>query len=150
MTLQPIQSFAAGQWIAPDSAARPIADAVTGEVFAQAGNDALDVQAMLDYARTKGGPALRAMTFHDRAKMIMMVVSARCLSLRPKGDGKCQTDTSILTAMWNSCPATEHSSGSTFVHPCKVLRSISMHSIFPSGGCWKNWPRHCWRVCLQL
>ena len=70
MTLQDISSFAAGQWIAPGDGARPIASAVTGEVFAQAGNDALDVQAMLDHARTTGGPALRAMTFHQRAKMI--------------------------------------------------------------------------------
>ena len=70
MTLQPIKSFAAGQWIAPDSSARPIADAVTGDVFAQAGNAGLDAQAMLDHARTKGGPNLRAMGFHDRAKMI--------------------------------------------------------------------------------
>ena len=33
-------------------------------------NDALDVQAMLAYARDTGGPALRALTFHDRARMI--------------------------------------------------------------------------------
>ncbi len=70
MTLLQINSFAAGNWIAPDSAARPIEDAVTGAVFAQAGNGALDVQGMLDYARTVGGPALRAMSFHDRARML--------------------------------------------------------------------------------
>jgi len=39
-------------------------------VIAQAGNDALDVQAMLDHARGTGGPALRRMTFHDRARML--------------------------------------------------------------------------------
>lgn len=70
MTLQMIESFAAGAWIAPGEGARPIHSAVTGEVFAEAGNNALDVQAMLDHARTKGGPALRAMTFHDRARML--------------------------------------------------------------------------------
>ncbi len=70
MTLQQINSFAHGSWVAPGSGARDIADAVTGEVFAVAGNDALDVQGMLDYAKAKGGPALRAMTFHERAKML--------------------------------------------------------------------------------
>lgn len=70
MTLQDIKSFAAGQWIGSDSEAREIRSAVTGEVIARAGNGALDVAAMLDYARSVGGPALRDMTFHQRAKML--------------------------------------------------------------------------------
>ena len=68
--MRQIESFAAGQWIAPGSGARTIASAITGEVIARAGNDALDVQAMLAFARDKGGPALRRMTFHDRARML--------------------------------------------------------------------------------
>jgi len=70
MSIQNVSSFAAGQWIAPGAGARNIASAITGEVIATAGNDALDVQAMLDYARSVGGPALRKMTFHDRARML--------------------------------------------------------------------------------
>lgn len=70
MSLLEISSFAAGQWIAPGAGARSIASAITGDVIASAGNDALDVQAMLDYGRTVGGPALRQMTFHDRARML--------------------------------------------------------------------------------
>ncbi len=68
--MRDIQSFAAGEWLAPGAGARNIASAITGEVIAQAGNDALDVQAMLGFARDHGGPALRAMTFHDRARML--------------------------------------------------------------------------------
>ncbi len=70
MSLLEISSFAAGQWVAPGAGARNIASAITGEVIASAGNDALDVQAMLDYARTVGGPNLRKLTFHDRARML--------------------------------------------------------------------------------
>ena len=65
-----IHSYACGDWIAPGPGARTIADAVTGDVFASAGNSNLDVMGMREYARTKGGPALRAMGFHDRAKML--------------------------------------------------------------------------------
>ena len=65
-----VHSYAAGEWIAPDSSARPIENAVTGAIMAQAGTSALPVGSMLDYARTRGGPALRALTFHDRAKML--------------------------------------------------------------------------------
>lgn len=68
-----VQSFAAGQWTNPGAGARNIASAITGEVIATAGNDALDVQGMLSYARDVGGPALRKLTFHDRARMLKAV-----------------------------------------------------------------------------
>ena len=70
MSIRQISSFAAGKWIAPGQGARQVASAITGDVIASAGNDALDVAAMLDHARSVGGPALRAMTFHDRARML--------------------------------------------------------------------------------
>lgn len=70
MTIQQIESFAHGQWIAPDDSARAVYSAITGEQIGRAGNNALDVQSMLDFAKTKGGPSLRAMTFHDRARML--------------------------------------------------------------------------------
>ncbi|MFG6624968.1 phenylacetic acid degradation bifunctional protein PaaZ [Sulfitobacter sp. 1A12056] len=68
--MRDIHSYAAGEWLAPGAGARNIASAITGEVIAQAGNDALDAGAMLGFAREHGGPALRAMTFHDRARML--------------------------------------------------------------------------------
>ncbi|MEM6390593.1 MAG: aldehyde dehydrogenase family protein, partial [Pseudomonadota bacterium] len=70
MTIGDIKSFAAGNWVGPDDAAREIRSAIDGTVIARAGNSALDTEAMLDYARSVGGPALRKMTFHDRAKML--------------------------------------------------------------------------------
>lgn len=69
-TSRDVHSFAAGQWIGPGGGARHIASAITGDVIATAGNDALDVQGMLGYARDVGGPGLRALTFHDRARML--------------------------------------------------------------------------------
>ncbi|MEO0937517.1 MAG: phenylacetic acid degradation bifunctional protein PaaZ [Pseudomonadota bacterium] len=65
-----VSSFAAGQWIAPGAGARAIESALTGQIIAEAGNDALDVQAMLGHAREMGGASLRAMTFHDRARLL--------------------------------------------------------------------------------
>lgn len=70
MTIMKVASFAAGEWVQPNGAARAIASAITGAQIAEAGNDSLDMQAMLDHARGVGGPALRAMGFHDRAKML--------------------------------------------------------------------------------
>ncbi|MEM8654447.1 MAG: phenylacetic acid degradation bifunctional protein PaaZ [Pseudomonadota bacterium] len=68
--MRQVHSFASGVWVPPGSGARPIASAITGAVIAEAGNDTLDIQAMRAYARDVGGPALRAMTFHDRARML--------------------------------------------------------------------------------
>ncbi|MCY0147527.1 phenylacetic acid degradation bifunctional protein PaaZ [Hoeflea sp. G2-23] len=70
MGLINVHSYYAGQWTAADDGARAIANAVTGEPLAIAGQAALDTQSMVDFARTKGGPALRAMSFHDRARML--------------------------------------------------------------------------------
>ena len=70
MTIQDVQSFIAGAWIGPDSQAREIRDAVTGQVIARAGRDRVDAGAMIDHALRFGAPALRTMTFHDRARML--------------------------------------------------------------------------------
>ncbi len=70
LEIQNVQSFAAGQWIAADESARDIRSAINGAVIARAGNASLDVGSMLNYARTRGSPKLRAMTFHQRAKML--------------------------------------------------------------------------------
>ena len=70
MTIQNINSFVTGSWIPSDDNARMIFSAITGEPIACAGNDALDAQEVLDFGRKTGGAALRAMTFHDRARML--------------------------------------------------------------------------------
>lgn len=75
MTVQQVASFVAGEWVAPDDKAREIACAITGAPLARAGNAALDVQGALDHARSIGGPALRAMTFHDRARLLKALAS---------------------------------------------------------------------------
>lgn len=68
--MQHVASFAKGVWVPAGAGARAIADASTGVVIAQAGNDALDVGSMIEFGRDVGGPNLRAMDFHDRARML--------------------------------------------------------------------------------
>ena len=64
------ESYACGQWIAPGDTAQEIVGPVSATAIAQAGGTPLDFAAMLEHARTRGGPALRAMTFHQRAGML--------------------------------------------------------------------------------
>ena len=59
-----------GEWVrrAPGAGTADLIHAVTGETIGEAGSGGLDFKAMPEYARTVGGPALRALTFHQRAR----------------------------------------------------------------------------------
>jgi len=65
-----LQSFLAGRWQGGGGAPTALRDASTGEVIAEAAAGGLDFGAALAHARGTGGPALRAMTFHERAAML--------------------------------------------------------------------------------
>src|SRR3712207_8939827 len=70
MTAPLLESYVAGRWYAAPDDGTPIADAVTGETVARISSAGLDVPAMLQHARTVGGPALRELTFHQRAGLL--------------------------------------------------------------------------------
>jgi oxepin-CoA hydrolase / 3-oxo-5,6-dehydrosuberyl-CoA semialdehyde dehydrogenase len=65
MTL--LRSYVGGTWMTPSGDGRPVFDAVTGEEVARISSDGIDMAAALDYGRRTGGPALRELTFHQRA-----------------------------------------------------------------------------------
>jgi oxepin-CoA hydrolase/3-oxo-5,6-dehydrosuberyl-CoA semialdehyde dehydrogenase len=69
-------NYAQDQWYGAESGLAPIESAVTGELFAETGSGGLDFKAMLDHAREVGGPALRKMTFHQRAWMLKDLANA--------------------------------------------------------------------------
>lgn len=65
-----LQSFAQGRWHTPQKEGRTVYHAATGEPIAEVSSEGLDFQGMLTYAHTVGGPKLRQMTFHERARML--------------------------------------------------------------------------------
>ena len=65
-----LESYVAGRWVAPSDEGVPLADAATGQAVARISSSGIDVAAMLDHARSVGGPALRALTFHQRALIL--------------------------------------------------------------------------------
>ena len=64
-------NYAFDQW-APGEASRlsDISSAIDGSLVARTGSDGLDFGGMLRHAREVGGPALRKLTFHERARII--------------------------------------------------------------------------------
>ena len=71
MKTQQLLNYARDAWVAGDaSSLSEIASAIDGAPVARTGSGGLDFGGMLRHAREIGGPALRKMTFHERARMI--------------------------------------------------------------------------------
>jgi oxepin-CoA hydrolase / 3-oxo-5,6-dehydrosuberyl-CoA semialdehyde dehydrogenase len=65
-----LRSYVSGHWVTPDGDGRPVLDAVTGEEVARVSAAGVDLAAALAYGRSAGGPALRELTFHQRAGLL--------------------------------------------------------------------------------
>ena len=65
-----LRSYVTGTWVEPTDEGRPVLDAVTGELVARVSSTGVDYSAALDYGRATGGPALRELTFHQRAALL--------------------------------------------------------------------------------
>src|SRR6195952_1414671 len=65
-----LSSYVQGRWVAPAGDGVPVHDAVTGDEIARLSTAGIDMAAVLDYGRRAGGPALRALTFHQRAALL--------------------------------------------------------------------------------
>ena len=69
-------NYAQDRWYGAEGGLSPVESALTGEVVAETGSGGLDFKAMLDHARQVGGPALRQLTFHERAHILKALATA--------------------------------------------------------------------------
>ena len=65
-----LESYVRGRWQPGTGDAVTLRDATTGEPVAVASSGGIDFQGTLEHARAAGGPALRRMTFHERAALL--------------------------------------------------------------------------------
>jgi oxepin-CoA hydrolase / 3-oxo-5,6-dehydrosuberyl-CoA semialdehyde dehydrogenase len=65
-----LQSYVRGGWHTPTDEGRPLHDATTGAEIARISSAGIDFAGVLEHGRTVGGPALRALTFHQRAALL--------------------------------------------------------------------------------
>ena len=63
-------NYARDAWVPGAGSLAEIASAIDGSLVATTGSGGLDFGGMLRHARDVGGPALRKMTFHERARLI--------------------------------------------------------------------------------
>ena len=60
-------SYVYGRWLSGNEEGIHISHSVTGKRITSASSQGVDFERVLDYGRSRGGPALRAMTVHERA-----------------------------------------------------------------------------------
>jgi oxepin-CoA hydrolase/3-oxo-5,6-dehydrosuberyl-CoA semialdehyde dehydrogenase len=68
--MRQLENFALGKWIKGHGVGQKLFNAITGEAIFTASSEGLNFADMMDYARTKGGSALRKMTFQERGRML--------------------------------------------------------------------------------
>ena len=78
-----LQSYLDGSWQSGEGRASLLRDASTGALVAEAASEGLDFAAALRHSREVGGPALRALTFHERAA-ILRALGKRLLDFKPE------------------------------------------------------------------
>ena len=74
--METLRSFVGGKWIAGSSSPQTLLNPATEEPLAQASSEGIDLAAALAYARSTGGPALRALTFAERGALIKGIADA--------------------------------------------------------------------------
>lgn len=68
-----LANFVTGQWIEGLSAGEPLIDPVTGDELARISSQGLDLSKALEFARSQGGPALRQLTYGQRADLLAKI-----------------------------------------------------------------------------
>ena len=159
-----LMNYAVGQWVEGTGKTADLVHAVTGEKIGEASSGGLDFKAMTEYARNVGGPALRALTFHQRAAMLKAVArhlmeqkekfyALSAMTGATRADSWVDIDGGIGTFFAYSSrgrrefpnetfhvegPAESLSKGGTFVgrHICVPLEGVAIHINAFNFPCW--------------
>jgi oxepin-CoA hydrolase / 3-oxo-5,6-dehydrosuberyl-CoA semialdehyde dehydrogenase len=125
-----LESYVCGAWRPGNREGTLLRDATTGAVVAEASSAGIDFRAVLEYARNVGGPALRELTFHERAALLKRL--AKFLTDRKEE----------LYALSSATGATRGDSwididggiGTLFVFASKGARELPDSRVFVDGG----------------
>ena len=157
-------NYAEGQWVHGTGKTTDLIHAVTGEKVGEASSGGLDFKAMTHYARTVGGPAMRALTFHQRAAMLKALAkylmerketfyALSAMTGATRGDSWVDIDGGIGTLFAYASrgrrefpdetfhvegPAESLSKGGTFAgrHICVPLEGVAIHINAFNFPCW--------------
>jgi len=125
-----LKSYVQGKWVAGGGEGTALRDATTGAVVARASTDGLDFKGMLEYGRRVGGPALRALTFHERAALIKDLAKY----LNDRKDEFYQLSYSTGATQNDSWIDIDGGFGTLFVFASKGARELPNSHVYVDGA----------------
>jgi len=125
-----LTSYAQGEWVAGTGRTTALLNAVNGEIVAEASSEGLDFGAMLDYGRRLGGPALRRMTFHERALML----KAMAQHLMDRKEELYALSAATGATRTDSWIDIEGGISTFFIYSSKGRRELPDERFLPEGG----------------
>src|SRR5512138_1817563 len=125
-----LQNFSRGEWVLGTGSPTTLVHAVTGEPIAEATSGGLDFAAMADYARRVGGPALRRMTFHQRALMLKEMAKY----LTDRKDGLYRLSAATGATKSDSWVDIDGGIGTFFVYASKGRREFPNETFYVDGA----------------
>ena len=125
-----LRSYALGEWVEGSGGGTTLLSAVTGEPVAVASSEGLDFAAMLDHGRTVGGPALRALTFHQRARILKAL--AQYLTARKEAFYRVSSWTGATRG--DSWIDVDGGIGTLFAYASRGRRELPDETFYVDGG----------------
>lgn len=127
--MRTLSSYAQGAWVEGTGKPATLLHAVTGEPVAAASSEGLDFKGMLEYGRRTGGPALRRMTFHQRARLL----KALATFLMERKDGFYELSAATGATKPDSWVDIEGGIGTLFAYASRGRREFPDETFFVEG-----------------
>lgn len=124
-----IESYANGAWYRADDEGQPVRDAATGEEVARFSTGAPDLAAMVRHGREVGGPALRALTFPERAALLKAVA----LHLREHAEELYETSFQTGATRRDSAVDVDGGFGTLLSYASKGARELPNDTVLLDG-----------------
>lgn len=125
-----LTSYSQGHWQEGIGKGTILYHAVTGEELFSANSEGLDFKGMLEYGRRNGGPLLRKMTFHERARML----KALALYLNEKKKDLYTLSAATGATKADSWVDIDGGIGNLFVYASKGRRELPDETFYVDGG----------------
>ena len=124
-----LRNYVQGHWVEGTGPAATLYHAVTGDPVAEATTGGIDFKGVLDYARRTGGPPLRKMTFHARARML----KALAQYLMSRKDEFYQVSAATGATKPDSWVDIEGGIGTLFTYASKGRRELPDETFYIDG-----------------
>ncbi len=125
-----LKNYTLGKWVEGEGSGTALYHAVSGEPLFFSTSNGLDFGAALEYGRTVGGPKLRKMTFHERARML----KALALHLTEKKATYYALSSATGATKTDSWIDIDGGIGNLFVYASKGRRELPDESFYVDGN----------------